>query len=68
MMLSLIFLTNSLVIRSIYGMNLVSNAIKFTPSKLLHKGCVALSTCLLALDDQSVMLEFCVTDSGIVIN
>ncbi|KAF8813231.1 hypothetical protein BYT27DRAFT_7220517 [Phlegmacium glaucopus] len=45
--------------------NLVGNAIKFTPSKASRKGHVALSTCLLALDDQSVTLEFCVTDTGI---
>ncbi|PFH53613.1 hypothetical protein AMATHDRAFT_171562 [Amanita thiersii Skay4041] len=45
--------------------NLVGNAIKFTPSKLTRKGHVALSTRLLALDDQSVTLEFCVMDTGI---
>jgi len=45
--------------------NLVGNAIKFTPSKVTRKGHVALSTRLLALDDQSVTLEFCVTDTGI---
>ncbi|KAG6372485.1 hypothetical protein JVT61DRAFT_7588 [Boletus reticuloceps] len=45
--------------------NLVGNAIKFTPSKQTRKGHVALSTRLLALDDQSVTLEFCVTDTGI---
>ena len=45
--------------------NLVGNAIKFTPSKASHKGHVALSTRLLANDDQSVTLEFCVTDTGI---
>jgi osomolarity two-component system sensor histidine kinase NIK1 len=45
--------------------NLVGNAIKFTPSKVLHKGHVAHSTRLLALDDQSVTLEFCVTDTGV---
>lgn len=45
--------------------NLVGNAIKFTPSKASRKGHVALSTRLLALDDQSVTLEFCVTDTGI---
>ncbi|KAF8797439.1 HisKA-domain-containing protein, partial [Phlegmacium glaucopus] len=38
--------------------NLVGNAIKFTPSKASRKGHVALSTRLLALDDQSVTLEF----------
>ncbi|KIN99259.1 hypothetical protein M404DRAFT_155633 [Pisolithus tinctorius Marx 270] len=45
--------------------NLVGNAIKFTPSKMSKKGHVALSTRLLALDDQSVTIEFCVTDTGI---
>ncbi|KAG2144423.1 HAMP TYPE histidine kinase [Suillus bovinus] len=45
--------------------NLVGNAIKFTPSKVSRKGHVALSTRLLALDDSSVTLEFCVTDTGI---
>ncbi|KAG6333867.1 hypothetical protein ID866_5222 [Astraeus odoratus] len=45
--------------------NLVGNAIKFTPSKISRKGHVALSTRLLALDDQSVTIEFCVTDTGI---
>jgi osomolarity two-component system sensor histidine kinase NIK1 len=47
--------------------NLVGNAMKFTPSKVSCKGHVALSTQLLALDDQSVMLEFCVMDTGIAI-
>ncbi|KAG6856000.1 hypothetical protein H0H87_008544 [Tephrocybe sp. NHM501043] len=45
--------------------NLVGNAIKFTPSKVSRKGHVALSTRLLALDDQSVTIEFCVMDTGI---
>jgi osomolarity two-component system sensor histidine kinase NIK1 len=45
--------------------NLIGNAIKFTPSKMSRKGHVALSTRLLALNDQSVTLEFCVTDTGI---
>ncbi|TFK18039.1 hypothetical protein FA15DRAFT_731614 [Coprinopsis marcescibilis] len=45
--------------------NLVGNAIKFTPSKVNRKGMVSLSTRLLAMDDQSVTLEFCVTDTGI---
>ncbi|KAJ2913125.1 hypothetical protein MD484_g7293, partial [Candolleomyces efflorescens] len=45
--------------------NLVGNAIKFTPSKVDKKGHVSLSCRLLALDDQSVTLEFCVTDTGI---
>ena len=46
-------------------MNLVGNAINFTPSKALHKGHVALSTHLFTLDDHSVTLEFCVMDMGI---
>lgn len=45
--------------------NLVGNAIKFTPSKITNRGHVALSTRLLALDDHSVTLEFCVMDTGI---
>lgn len=45
--------------------NLVGNAIKFTPSKVSKKGHVALSCRLLAQDDQSVTLEFCVMDTGI---
>src|SRR6266446_9852370 len=45
--------------------NLVGNAIKFTPSKVSKKGHVALSCRLLALDDCSVTLEFCVLDTGI---
>ncbi|KAJ3740011.1 histidine kinase [Lentinula detonsa] len=45
--------------------NLVGNAIKFTPSKVTRKGHVALSCRLLALDDQNVTLEFCVSDTGI---
>ncbi|EED77891.1 hypothetical histidine kinase [Postia placenta Mad-698-R] len=45
--------------------NLVGNAIKFTPSKVSRKGHVALSCRLLALDDLSVTLEFCVSDTGI---
>ncbi|KAI0048454.1 hypothetical protein FA95DRAFT_1490738 [Auriscalpium vulgare] len=45
--------------------NLVGNAIKFTPQKVAQKGHVALSCRLLALDDASVTLEFCVTDTGI---
>lgn len=45
--------------------NLVGNAIKFTPSKMHHKGHVALSTRLLALDDRNVTIEFCVLDTGI---
>jgi osomolarity two-component system, sensor histidine kinase NIK1 len=47
--------------------NLVGNSIKFTPSKTSRKGRIALSTRLLALNDQSVTLEFCVTDTGIAI-
>lgn len=45
--------------------NLVGNAIKFTPSKPSRKGLVALSARLIALDDENVTLEFCVTDTGI---
>ncbi|KIJ38163.1 hypothetical protein M422DRAFT_176970 [Sphaerobolus stellatus SS14] len=45
--------------------NLVGNAIKFTPSKVSKRGLVALSCRLLALDDESVTLEFCVSDTGI---
>lgn len=45
--------------------NLVGNAIKFTPAKTTQKGHVALATRLLALDDQNVALEFCVSDTGI---
>ncbi|EPS94054.1 hypothetical protein FOMPIDRAFT_50286 [Fomitopsis schrenkii] len=45
--------------------NLVGNAIKFTPSRAAAKGHVALSCRLLALDDQTVTLEFCVSDTGI---
>jgi signal transduction histidine kinase len=36
--------------------------------KVWRKGHVALSIRLLALDDQSVTLEFCVTDTGIGIS
>jgi hypothetical protein len=45
--------------------NLVFNTIKFTPSKLSRKRHVAMSTCLLALDNSSVRLDFCVMDTGI---
>ena len=45
--------------------NLVGNAIKFTPSKTSSKGHVALSCRLLAMDEQNVILEFCVSDTGI---
>ena len=45
--------------------NLVGNAIKFTPPIVSKKGQVALSCRLLALDDCSVTLEFCVLDTGI---
>ncbi|KAI0338803.1 histidine kinase [Trametopsis cervina] len=45
--------------------NLVGNAIKFTPTKNSVKGHVALSCRLLAMDDQNVILEFCVSDTGI---
>ncbi|KAI9507861.1 hypothetical protein F5148DRAFT_1306030 [Russula earlei] len=45
--------------------DLVGNAIKFTPSKVSKKGHVALSCRLLALDNSSVTLEFCVLDTSI---
>jgi len=48
--------------------NLVGNAVKFTPNSTKQsgrKGHVALSARLLALDDQNVTLEFCVSDTGI---
>ncbi|KAI0804595.1 histidine kinase [Irpex lacteus] len=45
--------------------NLVGNAIKFTPTKNSIKGHVALGCRLLAMDDQNVILEFCVSDTGI---
>ncbi|KAH9929248.1 uncharacterized protein B0H18DRAFT_953709 [Fomitopsis serialis] len=38
---------------------------QFTPSRAAFKGHVALSCRLLALDDQCVTLEFCVSDTGI---
>lgn len=45
--------------------NLVGNAIKFTPHRPGFKGRVALSCRLLAMDDDNVVLEFCVSDTGI---
>ena len=45
--------------------NLVGNAIKFTPSKTSSKGHVALGCRLLAMDDENVIIEFCVSDTGI---
>ncbi|KII84955.1 hypothetical protein PLICRDRAFT_116963 [Plicaturopsis crispa FD-325 SS-3] len=45
--------------------NLVGNAIKFTPQGPHRNGQVALSTRLLARDDETVTLEFCVKDTGI---
>ena len=45
--------------------NLVGNAIKFTPSKTSSKGHVALGCRLLAMDDENVIVEFCVSDTGI---
>ncbi len=44
---------------------LVGNAIKFTPSKRLLKGHIALSCRHLAMDEDNVTLEFCVSDTGI---
>ncbi|KAI9511623.1 histidine kinase-like ATPase [Russula earlei] len=55
---------DSLRLRQVIA-DLVGNAIKFTPSKVSKKGHVALSCRLLALDDSSVTLEFCVLDTGI---
>jgi osomolarity two-component system, sensor histidine kinase NIK1 len=48
--------------------NLVGNATKFIPSRGTNKGYVALSCRLVALDDSSVTLEFCVSDDGIGIS
>ena len=45
--------------------NLVGNAIKFTPSKVNKKGHVAVSCRLAEMYDDTVKLEFCVTDTGI---
>ena len=45
--------------------NLVGNAIKFTPSKVTRKGHVALACRLVSIEDSTVKLEFCVTDTGI---
>ncbi|KAK0462455.1 uncharacterized protein EV420DRAFT_1524924 [Desarmillaria tabescens] len=45
--------------------NLVGNAIKFTPPKISRKGLVAVSVRLVASDEQNVVLEFCVADTGI---
>ncbi|KAG7442614.1 uncharacterized protein BT62DRAFT_905400 [Guyanagaster necrorhizus] len=45
--------------------NLVGNAIKFTPPKISRRGLVAVSVRLVASDDQNVVLEFCVSDTGI---
>ena len=45
--------------------NLVGNAIKFTPSKAPRKGLVSLSCRLLSIVDDTVQLEFCVSDTGI---
>jgi len=45
--------------------NLVGNAVKFTPSKSHCKGHVSLSCRLIAIDENCVTLEFCVSDTGI---
>jgi osomolarity two-component system, sensor histidine kinase NIK1 len=45
--------------------NLVGNAIKFTPSKMSRKGHVALTCRLVSVQDSTVTLEFCVSDTGI---
>jgi osomolarity two-component system sensor histidine kinase NIK1 len=45
--------------------NLVGNAIKFTPAKSPRKGHVSLGCRLIAMDDNCVTLEFCVSDTGI---
>ena len=45
--------------------NLVGNAIKFTPSKRTKRGHVALTCRLVAMDENNVTLEFCVSDTGI---
>ena len=45
--------------------NLVGNAIKFTPSKMSRKGHVALTCRLVTIQDSTVTLEFCVSDTGI---
>jgi len=45
--------------------NLVGNAIKFTPSKMSRKGHVALTCRLVSMQDSTVTLEFCVSDTGI---
>jgi osomolarity two-component system, sensor histidine kinase NIK1 len=45
--------------------NLVGNAIKFTPAKSPRKGHVSLVCRLIAMDDNCVTLEFCVSDTGI---
>ena len=45
--------------------NLVGSAIKFTPSKVTRKGHVALSCRLCSIEETTVKLEFCVSDTGI---
>ncbi|TDL24345.1 hypothetical protein BD410DRAFT_814134 [Rickenella mellea] len=45
--------------------NLVGNAIKFTPSKITRKGHVGLTCRLAFVEDSTVKLEFCVSDTGI---
>ena len=43
--------------------NFVGNAIKFTSSKVVRKGHVALSCRLVGIKDSMVKLEFCLTDT-----
>ena len=57
-------ISDSLCLRQVI-MNLVGNMIKFTPTKVSKKGNVTLSCHLLALDNSSVTLEFCVLDTSI---
>ena len=45
--------------------NLVGDAIKFTPSKVTRKGHVALSCRLCSIEETTVKLEVCVSDTGV---
>ncbi|KAF8577287.1 hypothetical protein K439DRAFT_1622216 [Ramaria rubella] len=45
--------------------NLVENSITFSPSNTSRSGIVTLSCRLLALENEDVKLEFCVSDTGI---